>query len=160
MLEGINGIHHIAISTGKWEEMLSFYCDVLGFRQVDGFEWSAADETSEVSDAVTGLKGSAARMVMLRGTNACIEMFEYRSPTPKPQDQNRPVNDHGLTHICLDVTDVDAVYNQLVSRGMRFHTSVQEMGDGIRGTYGRDPDGNVIEIQELLTPDDPSKLSL
>lgn len=158
MIEGINGIHHVAISTGRWDEMMAFYQDVLGFRQVDGFKWTAYDDTSEIADAVTGLKGSAARVAMLRGANACIELFEFRSPEPRRQEQDRPVNDHGLTHICLDVSNADAVYAGLVSRGMRFHTGVQTMGEGIRGTYGRDPDGNVIEIQELQNPEDPSRL--
>ncbi|MBO6689998.1 MAG: VOC family protein [Henriciella sp.] len=158
MIDGINGLHHIAISTGRWDQMLKFYRDTLGFAEVDGFEWRAGDETSEVADAVTGLRGSGARVAMLKGRNACIELFEYYSPEPKPVDPNRPVNDHGLTHICLDVTDVEAVYNALLARGMRFHTHVQEMGDGIRGTYGRDPDGNVVEIQELLKRDDPARI--
>ena len=138
--------------------MIRFYTEILGFNIVDGFEWGPDSENSEVSDAVTGLKGSGAKMVMLKGTNACIEMFEFSSPTPKKQDPFRPVCDHGLTHICLDVTNVDSVFAELSDRGMQFHTGVQELGDGIRGTYGRDPDGNVIEIQELLNPDDPSRI--
>lgn len=158
MIDGINGIHHIAISTGRWDEMLSFYTDILGFAQVDAFEWDRQGEMGATADAVTALSGSSARVAMLRGRNACIELFDYRSPRPRPLDPNRPVNDHGLTHICLDVTDVEAVYAALAERGMRFHSPVQWMGENIRGTYGRDPDGNVIEIQELLDPADPARL--
>ena len=30
----------------------------------------------------------------------------------------------------------------------------------VRTTYGRDPDGNVIELQEVLNPDSPIALPL
>jgi hypothetical protein len=34
---------------------------------------------------------------------------------------------------------------------MRFHTPPPVLGRGsIRATYGRDPDGNIIELQEVV----------
>jgi hypothetical protein len=32
---------------------------------------------------------------------------------------------------------------------MRFHCPPQAAGKGIRATYGRDPDGNVVELLEV-----------
>jgi hypothetical protein len=40
---------------------------------------------------------------------------------------------------------------------MRFHCQPQFMGD-IATTYGRDPDGNVIELQEVLNPQHPTHI--
>ena len=31
---------------------------------------------------------------------------------------------------------------------MRFHCAPQDLGAGVRTTYGRDPDGNVVELQQ------------
>ncbi len=31
---------------------------------------------------------------------------------------------------------------------------------GVKATYGRDPDGNVVELQEILTEDSPMALGL
>ncbi len=159
MLKGVKGVHHIAISTGRWEEMLAFYRDLLGFTLGDKFEWGPHDPGADVADAVTGLKGSAARAALLKGANLCIELFDFSAPTPRRQSPDRPVCDHGFTHLALDVENIDEVYEALRARGMRFHTHVQTSGGGIRNTYGRDPDGNVIEIQELLNPNDPGRLS-
>lgn len=142
----IRGIHHASISTGDLDRALGFYRDLLGFQEVAREAWAVGDA---VADRITGLKESAATMVMLRAGNACLELFEYSSPTPKPGDPDRPVCDHGITHICLDVLDVDQEYARLKAAGMRFHCPPHDLGDVVRTTYGRDPDGNIVELQEL-----------
>ena len=69
----------------------------------------------------------------------------------------RPVCDHGITHICLDVADIDAEYERLKSAGMMFRCPPQGMG-GLRATDGRDPDGNVVELLELTDASSPMAL--
>jgi catechol 2,3-dioxygenase-like lactoylglutathione lyase family enzyme len=152
----IRGIHHTAISTGDLQRSLAFYCDLLGFEKVFEGGWPAG---IEVADNITGLSGSSAQLAMLRAGNACIELFQYASPAPSPGNPNRPVCDHGITHICLDVTDVDAEYERLLAAGMRFHCPPQDLG-GSRVTYGRDPDGNVVELQEIHDPESAMALDL
>ena len=49
------------------------------------------------------------------------------------------------------MTDVDAEYQRLTAAGMRFHCPPQDLG-GARTTYGRDPDGNVVQV--LWIPDE------
>ncbi|MBU2550983.1 MAG: VOC family protein [Proteobacteria bacterium] len=154
----INGVHHVAISTGNLERALEFYRDILGLDVVLEGGWEKDTPAGRMADRITGLQGSATQMAMLRAGNAMIEIFQYDSPEPGPGDPGRPVCDHGLTHICLDVTDVDAEYKRLEAAGMRFHCPPQMLGRAVKTTYGRDPDGNVIEIQEILWPE--SKISL
>ena len=148
----IRGIHHVALSTPDLDRLEVFYTEVLGFERA--FESSWRDRP--VIDQIVGLKDSAARNIMLRAGNAYIEIFEYSSPQGRPADPNRPACDHGYTHFCLDVRDIDAEYERLSAAGMKFHCpppSVEQLSHGtIRATYGRDPDGNIIEIQEILDP--------
>ena len=153
----IRGIHHTAISTGHLDRALAFYRDLLGFRVLFEFAWPAG---TDIADKITGLQQSSARAVMLHAGNAIIELFQYASPTPRPGDPQRPVADHGITHICLDVTDLDAEYERLKAAGMKFHCPPQDLGMDIRTTYGRDPDGNVIELQEVLNQESPIALRL
>ena len=141
----ILGIHHTAISTGDIERSLRFYRDLLGFTEVFSSTWGIGTETT---DQIVGLKDSSARVVMLRAGNACVELFQYATPEPKPGDANRPVCDHGITHLCLQVSDIDAEYSRLKAAGMRFHCEPQNVGN-LRATYGRDPDGNVVELLEV-----------
>ena len=146
----IRGIHHTAISTGDMERALRFYKDLLGFEEVFNFEWQAGNT---VVDNITGLRDSAAQVVMLRAGNACVELFQYAAPSPKAGDPNRPVCDHGITHLCLEVSDIEDEYARLKAAGMRFHCPPQGAGNGLRATYGRDPDGNVVELLEVIDPD-------
>ena len=153
----IRGVHHTAISTGNLERALAFYRDLLGFEVLSEFSWPVG---TEVADHITGLKGSSARAAMLRAGNLMLELFQYETPAPKPGDPVRPVCDHGITHLCLDVTDLDAEYDRLKGAGMSFHCPPQDLGPDVRTTYGRDPDGTVIELQEITSSENPSALDL
>ncbi len=153
----IRGIHHTAISTPNLERALAFYRDLLGLEVVLDGGWPVG---SEAADKITNLKDSSARLVMLKAGNAIIEIFQYESPPPKHGDPRRPVCDHGITHICLDVTDLESEYERLKAAGMTFHCPPQDLGAAIKTTYGRDPDGNVLELQEVLDPDNPIALDL
>jgi catechol 2,3-dioxygenase-like lactoylglutathione lyase family enzyme len=153
----IRGIHHTAISTGDLQRALAFYRDLLGFETVFEFAWPTG---SELLDRITGLEGSSAQAAMLRAGNTFIELFQYASPPPRPGVPRRPVCNHGITHICLDVTDVDAEYERLRAAGMSFHCPPQDLGGQSKVTYGRDPDGNVIELQEILQKQSPIALDL
>ncbi|MCP3988826.1 MAG: VOC family protein [Actinomycetia bacterium] len=142
----IRAIHHTAISTQDLERSRAFYRDLLGFREVSTFAWKRGAESA---DRVTGLVGSAAKVALLRLDNAFIELFEFESPQANPLDPDRPVCDHGITHLCIEVTEIDEEYERLSQAGMRFHTDPVDMGSGARATYGRDPDGNVIELLQI-----------
>ena len=52
------------------------------------------------------------------------------------------------------MVDIDKEYERLAAAGMRFHCAPVQNGDA-KMTYGRDPDGNVIELLEFLNPNDP-----
>lgn len=142
----IHGINHVAISTPDIERLSAFYTDQLGFEEVFRLNW---DVGHEALDNITGLHDSSARIIMLRCGNACVELFEYHSPPPQQGDPNRPVCDHGITHLCLQVTDIEGEYTRLLAAGMRFHCPPQPVGGDILATYGRDPDGNVVELLQV-----------
>jgi catechol 2,3-dioxygenase-like lactoylglutathione lyase family enzyme len=146
----INAIHHVAISTGDMERSLKFYRDLLGLEVIMEGGWESGSPESQMAEKINALKAPAAKMALLKTGNAMIEIFEYSSPQPKSGDPNRPVCDHGITHICLDVTDLDAEYDRLKAAGMTFHCPPQMLGRSVKTTYGRDPDGNVVELQEIL----------
>lgn len=143
----IRGIHHVAINTPDLDRLMAFYRDVVGFEVVESSR-TAWDGSPEI-DAIIGLKGSAARVVMLRAANAYLEIFEYRRPTARHAARLLP-SDFGYTHICLDVVDVSAEYERLSKNGMTFHGPPVTVDEGrIRTIYGHDPDDNIIELQEL-----------
>lgn len=144
----ILAIHHAAISVSNLERSLEFYCGLLGAEVCSEFDWQPG---VAVIDRIVGLKDSSARTAMIRFGNVHVELFEWHTPTPRPQPPDRPVCDRGFTHVALEVRDIQSEYERLVAAGMVFHCEPQFLGD-LATTYGRDPDGNVVELQEVLNP--------
>lgn len=147
----IHGVHHTAISTGNLERAVDFYTGLLGFQMISRFDWQQGNDSA---DAVTGLKNSAAQAAMLKLGNAFLELFEYQAPAPRTVGADRPVCDHGITHIALQVDDLEAEYRRLSAAGMRFHCAPIS---GFPAVYGRDPDGNVVELMQVAE-DSPMRL--
>jgi catechol 2,3-dioxygenase-like lactoylglutathione lyase family enzyme len=69
--------------------------------------------------------------------------------TPKPVEE-APASDAGIRHICFDVTDIDSEVARLKAAGVRFVSEPQYVAPTIRSVYARDPDGNIVEFQEIL----------
>ncbi len=151
----IRGIHHTAVSTVDLERSLAFYEGLLGFERVLDFRWPEGTANMNRSHQLPETSG---RVVLLRAANAMLELFEYSTPAPRPRDASRRMCDHGLVHFCLDVVDLDAEYRRLSEAGVEFHCPPVDYGT-VRLTYGRDPDGNVIEFQEILSERDPIALA-
>ena len=92
-------------------------------------------------EALTGLAaGFGAKRLMITST-AALAAPDSREAAPM-----RPC-DRGYTHICLDVVDIVAEHKRLTEGGMTFNRTPGGLGD-IKAVYGRDPDGNIVEIQE------------
>ena len=78
--------------------------------------------------------------------NSYLELFQFISPEGRPAEANRPICNPGVTHICLIVDDAWAEYERLSKAGMVFHCPPQDAGSVGAATYGRDPDGNIVEL--------------
>ncbi len=137
--------HHAAISTPDLSRSVLFYTELVGCQEAWAFNWESG---SAEADAMTGLIDSAANAVMLKLGDSFLEIFEFSAPPPAPGDPERPVCDHGITHICLQVQDLHSEYERLRAAGMNFLSPplTQESGYVV---YGRDPDGNVVELIEF-----------
>jgi catechol 2,3-dioxygenase-like lactoylglutathione lyase family enzyme len=143
----IRGLHHVAINCRDIDKMLAFYKEAFGFEQVFQHEW----RDSPVMDQIIDVPGSASRIAMMRFSNCYIELFQYSAPDPVSTRPLRPF-DKGYTHFCIEVTEIEKEYERLRGLGMTFgHPSPIEVG-GAKAIYGRDPEGNIIEIQESGVP--------
>lgn len=148
-------IHHTAISTPNLARAIDFYQQLFGYAVVREFGWPRG---VAMINGVIGLPDCAAKAVMMRRGDSMLELFEFSHPTPAPQPADRPACDHGYTHICFHVADVAQEHARLAAAGMRFHCPPQIAG-GLAFTYGRDPDGNVIELLQVLEADHPLALA-
>ena len=143
----ILGIHHTAIATRDIEALSAWYIDMFGLEKRCDDGWANAPEL----DQIVGLQNSAARFMLLSGGNHCIELFEFSSPDSEDHTPNRPVNKPGFTHVCFAVDDIVAEHARLSAAGMKFFsTPTIAAGRPLVASYGRDPDGNVIELLQVI----------
>jgi catechol 2,3-dioxygenase-like lactoylglutathione lyase family enzyme len=143
----IRGIHHVSVHVRDLDRMASFYKDAFGFEECgERFGW---DVGQEKLDQILDVPGTAAQGVMLRAGTCYIELFQFSAPVPESTRPLRPY-DKGYTHFCVDVTDIEQEYERLKSLGMTFgHPEPIDMGH-VKTVYGRDPEGNVIEVQQCM----------
>ncbi len=151
----IKGVHHVNLAVEDIELMKDFYREALGFSEMFALEWGPDD----VACLITGVKRSTARVAMLKCGNLAVELIQYIKPETRIGDPCEPFI-RGYTHICLEVTDIDAEYERLKRHGMTFHAPPPPLDDrNFRAIYGRDPEGNLIELQELFGSDNPMRLA-
>jgi len=134
----------VAVHVRDLDRMLKFYKQAFGF-EVVGEEFSWSDNPT--LDRILDVPGSAAKGAMLRAGTCYLEMFEFIAPEPKSETPLRPF-DKGYTHFCVDVTDIERECTRLQGLGMTFGDRTPVDVGHVKSLYGRDPEGNVIELQQ------------
>jgi glyoxylase I family protein len=140
----IQGLHHPGIVVPDLERARVFYAALLDLEVMMEEEWEAPDP---VYDQGTGLKNSAARGYVMRGSNLYLELWEYSAPSSDVDPQKLGANDYGLRHLCFEVDDLLAEWDRLRALGgIQMNPPVLfEDGSGA-AVYCRDPFGNLIEF--------------
>lgn len=138
----IKGLHHAGISVKDLDRSVAFYCDILGMELLRQGDFNGGS-----MDRITALTNTRGRAAMLRVGQQYLELFEFALPTPMSPDHRRPMCDHGISHFCIEVTNIEQEFERLKAAGVEFHCTPQIFGS-MRATYARDPDGNALELLE------------
>lgn len=138
-------LHHTGLTVRDLDASLRFYRDLLGMEVL--FE---AEREGGYFGEIVGYPDARVRMahVAFPGSEHRIEIFEYIRP-PSRGDAGEP-RDVGITHVCLAVEDIQAMYDRLVAAGIDFYSPPVLVGQGVNaggyGVYLRDPDGITVEL--------------
>ena len=141
----ILGMHHVAIATHNPGTLIQFYCNAFGFEKILERPWTDMPQ----NDAMFDLQKSAARVTVLRLGAQYLEVFAFSERPAGPDNFDRPVSEAGFTHIGFEVTDIEAEFVRLEEAGVTWHAP-PTAGPAVRAAYGRDPEGNVLEILQVL----------
>jgi catechol 2,3-dioxygenase-like lactoylglutathione lyase family enzyme len=143
----IRGMHHISLATADLERFIHFYRDLLGLT-LDRV--SALQTGWEAFETVVGMRETAGRVAQFNLGNMNMEVFCYTHPAPRPGER-RPACDVGIRHIAFDVRGIQAEYERLRAAGVEFISPPQYLKGGeCISCYLYDPDGNIVEMQEIL----------
>lgn len=135
--------HHTAFSCSDWDKTKAFFVDLLGFKVIGEIE----NRNEADLATVTGLPGAACRWAMLELGGYHIELFKWLTPEGKPI----PIRqcDIGLTHICFQVKDAEAVRRRMIEAGYEPLSAVQNLRGGrAKPFYCRGPEGVIVEFVE------------
>lgn len=137
----ITGIGHLAFRITDLEKSLNFYCKVLGFREAFRLE-----REGEPSPWIVYIQIAP---------NQFIELF------PGAQGENPPRGRSvGYNHFCLVVDDMQATLRELEGRGLALAGSPQQGLDQNWQYWITDPDGNAIELMQIVPGSPQSAASL
>ena len=148
-MASISGIHHACITVSDMERSKKWYTETLGLKVVSEFDL----DTPELGEGV-GMPGAHLLGAMLQwgeGENAtCIELLHYIKPGGKKYDPTTPMCNIGTTHVAFGTENaIDALYEELVAKGVRFYTPPQPVDVGgvvVKFCYFKDPDGITLEF--------------
>lgn len=136
--------HHTAVSVADFEVARDFFVEVLGMTLID--EMDHRHETN--LDTVVGLPDCDMRWGILEQAGYRIELFHYY----EPEGRAVPIRqcDHGLTHLCWQVSDVDAAYRRMREAGYETLSEPLDLRGGVaRPVYVKGPEGIIVELLEL-----------
>lgn len=128
-----NRITAVVLFVQDFETCLSFYRDTLGLEVVVYEPPSFAAFKMFDQDFAINQISQAAEMVKLP-----VEAFE-----PQTGKTDRVM-------LCTRVEDVDAVYETLQARGVRFTQGPTDQYWGLRTAFFLDPEGNIWEIAQPI----------
>ena len=140
-------MRHFAIATPDLDRMVSFWSAFLG-GQPPRRIGSLMSISGENIDAVSGIPGSEIEMAWFQVRNLEIELAQYHSHETTLPDSPRPLDAPGYNMVVFDVADLEKARQRLLDAG---GSLVEGSGtvDGAQIIFGRDPDGNLIGLQEL-----------
>ena len=120
--------HHIAVISSDWEKAREFYIEKLGFQMIREVYRPAQDDY----------------LRMLRQGETTLELFIRPDA---PQRVNNP-EAMGLRHLAFRVEDAEAAAAWLNARGVETEPIREDLVNGGKFTFFKDPDGLPLEIHE------------
>ena len=120
--------HHIAVISSDWEKAREFYIEKLGFQMIREVYRPAQNDY----------------LRMLRQGETTLELF-IRPDAPRRV--NNP-EARGLRHLAFRVEDAVAAAAWLNERGIETEPIREDLVNGGKFTFFKDPDGLPLEIHE------------
>jgi methylmalonyl-CoA/ethylmalonyl-CoA epimerase len=124
---------HCVISVADMQKSIEWYENMLGLELV-------------FSEYIPPLECEVA---FLKMGDFGIKLFRHRNTISSPLAKVDPIKDlqtQGLKHVCYEVEDIIAIFNDLRSKGAEIVSDPVMMPDGATIGFIRDNSGNLMEM--------------
>lgn len=142
------GVNHIALSVRDLDASLAFYQSATGFEVVR----REVVRSSSAADKLFGREGVEYEVAVLEAPNMLLEITEFSHNRNIPVSQ-MPVIGPGMTHTCFQSPSHISGYDKFKRAGAemlsRGDGPVDLLGQGVTYAYGYDPEGNMLELEQL-----------
>ena len=129
----IRAYHHAGIRVTDEARAIEFYKH-LGFRPEPGCRWPEHRAIALINEGGLRLNLIYNGEVHPEGHNVLLD---------------EPVKWPGITHVAFEVPDLQAVVDRMTERGVTITEGPLQLDERLI-CFVRDPDGNVIEFDEVL----------
>lgn len=140
---------HVSLTVRDADRLAQFYRDAFGL--VD--RRPPKKLTGQAVARGNGLPGSDIRSIWLCAQETPRPFLEILEYTPAAQADPRAVNAPGWGHLALDVTDLRATIDAVLRLGGSLQgeiTTLRGPDHAYEIVYVRDPEGNVVELEQNL----------
>ncbi len=142
------GVNHIGLSVRDLDAALEFYQTATGFELL-------RRETVRNNGAANTLFGRddiEYEIAVLEAPNMLFELIEFSHNRDLPP-RKMPVEGPGMTHTCFQSPASASGYKKFQQAGVemlsRGDGPVDLLGQGVTYAYGYDPEGNMLELEQL-----------
>ncbi|MEO0997374.1 MAG: VOC family protein, partial [Pseudomonadota bacterium] len=143
----IRGLYQVGLVVNDLDRMLGFYRQATGFAVVS--TESVANDAA--TDRLYGEQNVRFRRAVLQAPNLRLALTQFGRERPLRGD--RPVQGPGMTHTCYQSLAANPGYDRFVDAGLRPLSRgdgpVDLGGYGVTYAYGFDPEGNMLELEQL-----------
>ena len=150
----ITGLAHTGVCVPDCEAAVAFYRDVLGLGVLSPpYVMSGNDIRDDMGELVGDPTMKAAIVGFGDDGDHVLEVIEYLNVDGAAA--GRALSEHGLSHVGLICSDLDATRADLESKGVRFLVSGIADVARVRTTWFVDPWGVVFILVEKSRPKQP-----
>lgn len=142
------GVNHIGLSVKDLDAMLNFYQSASGFKVIS----RETVRNSSAADKLFGRENVEYEIAVLEAPNMLFELIEF-SHNQNQSLSKMPVAGPGMTHTCFQSPSHLSGYDKFKRSGAeilsRGDGPVDLLGQGVTYAYAYDPEGNMIELEQL-----------
>jgi len=142
----IREMRHVGIVVRDMDRNLRFWRDVMGLKVAADF-W----EQGEFIETVQALRGVKLHMIKLTAPDESMVELLHDEGHPTEAPERNALCDRGIRHIAFTVADVEAAWHTMVAEKCEVLSKPVSSPDRkARLFFARDPEGNLLELVEML----------
>lgn len=149
--EAIRGVHNVSITVSDIDDTLAFYRAAVPYEVVERKRVSAGSIPAEI----LATRGGEIELALVRTPTIFLRLIDI-NPGAKAPPVRRPATGPGYTHICFQSPADAPKYDRFLELGLdmlsRGPGPVDLGGYGVTYAYGHDPDGVMIEMEQVARP--------